>query len=238
MLFILYPNNLFARRLAYKEFNIYSGRDIKGDYQAVLDKAVVLVRASELYESGYTYDILLTDETFYKDVSFKILGPSLARSIDNNIMLNIRADFENNLLSGPRNKRDLTRTIAHEMVHCLQMNRYGILKFNPFKHPPLWKQEGYPEYIAYQEEINSPAYSFTETVRVLKDYEKKRATWVELKPGHFDPMIYFKGRVMIEYLMNIKRMNYDQILRDEIQEENVYKELDDWYTSQPVTNNE
>ncbi|RXF66971.1 hypothetical protein [Arcticibacter tournemirensis] len=231
IIFVLYPNNLFAKRTNYKGFKIYATTAI-GNYEKILDEAEMLVKRSELYDSNYTYDIFLTNETFYKDITFRLLGPAMARSIDNNVILNVKVDFKNDLLAGAKNKRDLSKTIAHEMVHCLQVNKYGLLKFNPLVHPPLWKLEGYAEYIACLEEISSSAYSFTETVRTLKDYQQKRLEWVESKPGHSDPIIYFKGRVMMEYLINKKGMSYDQILSDTIKEDAVYKELGDWYASQ------
>lgn len=227
-LFVLYPNNLFAKRKAFKAFNLYSNKEIKGDYQPILDKAIDIVKTSELYDSNYKYDIFLTDETVYKSVIFKLIGPSLARSIDNNILLNISADFSQNLLIGPKNNRNLTLTIAHEMVHCLQINKFGALKFNPLHHPPIWKLEGYPEYVANRDEIKAPGYKFAETVKKLRAYEARKAEWVELQPGHFDPIVYFKGRVMMEYLINIKGMSYEQILSDELKEETVDQEINHW----------
>jgi hypothetical protein len=227
-IFVLYPNNLFARRVVHKAFSIYSNQEINDNFKQVLDNAIDIAKASELFDSNYQYDIFLTDGSFYKDVIFKLMGPSLARSIDNNILLNIKADFEQNLLIGPKNKRDLTLTIAHEMVHCLQMKKYGLLKFNPIHHPPLWKQEGYPEYIVNRNDTAN----FVETVKMLRNYEVQKATWVELQPGHFDPIIYFKGRVMIKYLMDIKGMSYEQLLHDDVKEEVVDHEITEWYKAQ------
>jgi len=143
-------------------------------------------------------------------------------------MLNINADFAKNLLTGSSNKRDLTRTFAHEMVHCLQLNRYGIRKFNPVKHPPLWKLEGYPEYIAYTDENQAPGYQFTRTVDRLRKLEQEKARRVEMQPGHFDPIIYFKGRVLVEYLMDIKGLSYDEVLNENIRASEVYDELLTW----------
>jgi hypothetical protein len=209
--FILYPNNLFARRTVHKEFTIYADHPTKGDYKAALDKAITLIKTSELYDSKYHYDIFLTQGTFYKDVIFKLFGPGPARSQDNNILLNIPADFEQDLLIGPKTKRDLTSTIAHEAIHCLQFHKYG------FRSIPTWKKEGYPEYVARQGEGD-----FCTNVRRLSTLHD---TWMELKPGHFDQLVYFKGRLMIEYLIRCKGMTYDQILDDAIQEDEVYHEM-------------
>ena len=148
ILFVLYPGNLFAKRVSYRAFDIHANVPLRGDYRAVLDGALELVETSELYNSDYRCDIFLTEGSLYKDITFKLMGPAMARSLDNNILLNTKTDFGKNLLVGPANKRDLTGTIAHEMIHCFQLHRYGIRKFNPVSPPPLWKLEAYPEYIA------------------------------------------------------------------------------------------
>ncbi|QEH42872.1 hypothetical protein [Chitinophaga sp. XS-30] len=232
VVFILYPNNLFAKRITYKAVTIYSNTPVKGDYRAVLDKATALVETAELYDRNYQYDIFLTNGTTYKNIVFKLLGPSLARSLDNNILLNIDADFGENLLTSPQNKRNLTRTIAHEMVHCLQVHRYGMGKFSPVNHPPLWKQEGYPEYIACQDDMRAPGYDFMKTVSRLYKLEESKTQWVESAPGHFDPITYFRGRVLIEYLMNVRGMRYDDILSDHVQEQEISAALKGWYKVQ------
>lgn len=209
--FILYPNNLFARRTVHREFTIYSNQTLKGDYKAAIDKAITLIKTSELYDSEYQYDIFLTHGTFYKDVIFRVFGPGPARSQDNNILLNIPADFTQDLLIGPKTKRDLTSTIAHEAIHCLQFQKYG------FRSIPAWKKEGYPEYVARQGE--GDFYAHVRRLSTLHD------EWMELKPGHFDQLIYFRGRLMIEYLIRFKGMTYDQILDDAVKEDEVYQEM-------------
>lgn len=57
ILFILYPNNLFANKTTFKTITIYSTQPLQGDHQRVLDKAIELVETAELYDPGYRYDI-------------------------------------------------------------------------------------------------------------------------------------------------------------------------------------
>ena len=37
---------------------------------------------------------------------------------------------------------------------------------------------------------------------------------------------------MVEYLMEIKKMSYDQILDNSVQEDSVYSEMMEWYEEQ------
>ena len=41
----------------------------------------------------------------------------------------------------------------------------------------------------------------------------------------------YKGRLMIEYLMDIKHMSYDQILKDSVSETAIFKEMIKWKDS-------
>jgi hypothetical protein len=231
---ILYPSNLFAKRIAYRNFTLYANQPLAGSYRPILDHALALAGESELFDADYLYDIYLTEGTLYKDVAAAIFGPAMARSQDNNILLNTNVNFDNDRLSSPSNWRNLTQTIAHEMIHCLQVHRYGVWSVNPVHHPPFWKMEGYPEYIALQEVIQSPEYNFCATIQRLKMYVDNQMEWPELEPGRSEHIVYLKGRVMIEYLMNIRGMTYDQILQDNRNEEAVYQELIAWYNTASI----
>ena len=225
---ILYPQNLFAKKTTYKNFAIYYNEEPANNCRVILNDALALTRNSELWEEGLTFDVFLANNSFYKKIDNKVFGPAIARSVDNNVVLLADVDFKNNVLVAPHNKRNLTKTIAHELVHCLQYHAYG-LKFNPIKHPPLWKLEGYPEYISRQQEIQLPTYDLRESINRLKDFERDNKEWVELEPQQYEPIIYYKGRLMIEFLMDIKKLSYHEILTDSVKEEQVYAEMIKWY---------
>jgi hypothetical protein len=45
------------------------------------------------------------------------------------------------------------------------------------------------------------------------------------------PDYYYKGRLMMEYLMDIKHLTYDQILKDTVSENTIFKEMIKWKDS-------
>src|SRR6185436_17799254 len=119
--------------------------------------------------------------------------------------------------------------IAHEMIHCFQVHKYGIRKFNPFNHPEMWKLEGYPEYIAMQKYADS-SYSLKKEIKTFIELKRMQTDiWIALEKGGCEvPEYYFKGRLMTEYLINIKYLTYDQILKDKRSEEEIYSEMIAW----------
>src|SRR4026209_476685 len=132
---ILFPQLLFANNMKYKNFNVCSNEKINHDIKITLDNAMDLVQKSELYDSSYKYNIILCHNSFYNKIDDILgIGPA-ARGRPNNVIVKVRIDPTNNLAFATFPKAcevNLTYLLAHEMIHCLQINKYGIIKFNPF----------------------------------------------------------------------------------------------------------
>src|SRR6266496_2436663 len=231
---ILFPQLLFANKMKYKKFNVCSNNKISYDIKIVLDNAMNLVQKSELYDSSYKYNIILCHNSFYNNIDDKLLGIGpAARARLHNVIIKVRIDPESNLAFPTFRKEcevNLTYLLAHEMIHCLQAKKYGIIKFNPFRHPEFWKLEGYPEYISRKPELSSKDYSLTSEIERYVNLENKAADiWIVAKEGGCEfPNYYYKGRLMIEYLIDIKHLSYDQILKDSVSEGTIFKEMINW----------
>jgi hypothetical protein len=234
---ILFPQRLFANKMTYKEFTVYSNDKIDDNIKIVLDHAINLVQKSELYDSIYKYNIILCYNSFYNKIDDKLSGIGRsARAALNNVIIKVRIDPKSNLAFSTFHKVcevNLTELLAHEMTHCLQANKYGIIKFNPFKHPELWKLEGYPEYISRQIELSGKDYSLTSDINRYVILESKATDiWILAEEGGCEvPDYYYKGRLMIEYLMDRKHLTYDKILNDTISENTVYQDMIKWKDS-------
>lgn len=219
VLMIIFPQLLFANKMKYKNFTVCSNDQISEDLKTVLDNATILVEKSELYDSNYRFNIILCHNTFYNKIDDLLgVGPA-ARARLHNAIIKVRIDPKKNLAFATfpnACELDLTYLIAHEMIHCLQGKKYGVLKFNPLRHPAFWKLEGYPEYVAKKTQLSDKDYSLTGEI---ERYVKSTNKWsLPAKDGCEFPDYYFKGRLMIEYLMDVKHWSYDQILKDTISE--------------------
>lgn len=229
---ILYPESLFANKLEYRQFKVYSNGKIGDEIRPILDSAISLVKKSELYDSTYKVDVFFAYGTFFNKVDTKIFGEGpVARSIDNNLVVKVKIDMNKNLAYATFHKpcqQNFSYVIAHEMVHCLQANKYGILKFNPFSHPEMWKLEGYPEFVA-KGNFSNPDYNLREEIEKFVARKCKEAgIWISTDGGCDVPEFYYKGELMTEYLISVTRLSYDQILNDKRSEEQVYAEMVKW----------
>jgi hypothetical protein len=229
---ILNPQILFAQNVTYRDFTIYSKDTIPKNYKTIIDYAIELIKTSEIYEPNQKLNIFLCDETMYNEIDTKLLGPAMSRCVNDNILLKVQADFDKNVLVGWNSKRNLKKTIAHEAIHFYQMKKIGMLKFNPLIHPPTWKTEGYPEYIANQEDLKTKEYDLKNSIKKVEEYEKAGDHWVETEPGQLDPLVYYKGRVMIEYLIDVRHLAYTEILNKNLLENEVMDEMKSWCNTQ------
>jgi len=240
---ILFPQQLFAKKISYKKFTVYSNDNVDDNIKTVLDNALILVRRSELYDPNYSYNIILCNNSFYNKIDDKLLGTGpTARATSNNVIIKVKIDPKGNLAFPTFHKAcevNLTELLAHEMTHCLQANKYGMIKFNPFKHPEFWKLEGYPEYISRQAQRSKKGYSLTKDIDRYVNLERKATDiWILSDEGGCEaPDYYYKGRLMIEYLIDIRHFSYSKILNDTISENTLYQEMIQWKDSNKEAKN-
>lgn len=230
---ILYPQPLFANKVEYNQFRVYSNDEIGDELKPLLDTVISHVEKSELYDSSYRLDIFLSYNTYFNKIDDKILGYGpAARAIDNNLVFKVAVDINKNLVYPTFYKPCKTGfayLIVHEMIHCLQTHEYGILKFNPFKHPEMWKLEGYPEYVA-RRKFSEPTDKLKKEIKRFVELKQKQTNiWISIEDGGCDvPEYYYRGRLMTEYLIKLRHLSYDQIFKDTRSEEEIYTEMIEW----------
>src|SRR5690242_10474728 len=85
---IFSPQSLFANKMEYKNFIVYSNGEISSDIKIVLDKAMSLVKKSEIDDPNYKYNIILSYNSLLDKIDDKLagIGPA-ARSRGNNIII-------------------------------------------------------------------------------------------------------------------------------------------------------
>ena len=67
--------------------------------------------------------------------------------------------------------RHLARTIAHELIHCMQARKLGLFKSKPLANIATWKWEGYAEYISYSSSVRDEKEILAKAVDL---YEKNK----------------------------------------------------------------
>jgi len=143
-------------------------------------------------------------------------------------------DYANNTVELNGYTWNLTQLLAHEAAHCMQYDQLGFWKTNPLAHTPHWKQEGYPEYIARQDEDQKNL--AINIARLQATEQTDHNGWISFADGTGTVIPYYRAWLLMQYCMDIKKMTYRQVLNDDIQEAAVNKEMMDWYEQQKIKN--
>ena len=227
---ILNPNLSYASETRYNNYTVFHDSPIDEGLIIHLNKATELLQKSELYNPNLKLDICLNDGSKYPVLIKEIFGDCFAKGFYNKVVLEGNPDYKGNYTEIRGYKWNLTQLLAHEITHCLQFNKFGLLKSNPIAKYPTWKWEGYPEYVARQNEDQKNLAKNID--RLIKTEQTDNNGWIEFGDGTGVVISYYKWWLLTQYCMDIKKMTYQQILKDTTKEETIRQQMMEWYNSQ------
>ncbi len=133
----------------------------------------------------------------------------------------------------------MTNVLTHEVTHSLVFARLGLANTARL---PMWKAEGYPEYIAATAARSQAGYTLRASVARLLEAD---LTWLRDAQGNFAPLrydcigksylknevgdfwhtCYYLSRVLVEYLLDKKGLSFDQLAQPSVNESEPLREL-------------
>jgi len=202
---LLFPQPLFAYSAQYGNFNIHSREPIGPEIETVLNDAEVRLRRSPIYETADRQIYLTNGYGMYAFLSHKAYS-SFANSVpfSENVFINktdIAADrvYMNRAFN---NSRSLSGVIAHEITHLFIQHRFGTLKAISM---PIWKKEGYCEYIAGDSTITS---------------EEGLRRWRE-NPSDDTGYRYIKYHLMVKHLLEKEKISVEDLFEKSFDENEI-----------------
>jgi hypothetical protein len=67
-----------------------------------------------------------------------------------------------------------------------------------------------------------------EVFRYKNEISNSKNGIVKIAENYYAPQVYYKGRIMVEYLINEKGMTYDEILKDKRSADEIFAEIEKW----------
>src|ERR1043166_1803229 len=206
LLLLYFPQPLFAYSTDYGTFQVHSRQPIGSELAAVLDSAEARLKRSPLYDKSVKRHVYLTDGFgMYALLSHKAYKsfPNSVPLIDNIFVdkSDVPADrvFVNR---AKNNSRSLSGVIAHEVTHLFIRRRYGTLAASIM---PVWKNEGYCEYIAGDSTI-----SIEEGIRLWRE-----------NPADDTGYRYIKYHLMVKHMLEHENMSVDDLFTRSLDEKEI-----------------
>jgi hypothetical protein len=227
LVIVLNPVLVYANKTTHNNYTIFHNKPLDPDLSLRLDKAEALVQKSEFYNARLRLDICLNDGSNYPKLMKILRGPAFAWGFYNKVVLMGYADYKNNYVTLNGYKWNLTQLLAHEMIHCYQFKKRGFWKSKPVANIPNWKWEGYPEYIARQ---NNDQKDLQKNIdRLIATEQKNTNGWIQFEDNTGTVIPYYKNWLLVQYCLDMKKMSYEQLLRDTTTEILVEQQMMDWY---------
>ncbi len=227
LLLLLHPAFSYANKTSYKNYFIFHNTKLDSSVFSSLDKATKLIEKSDYYNPRLHLQICLHDGSLYPEWMKALRGQAFAWGWYNKVVLMGNADYKNNVIELNGYKWNAAQLLAHEMTHCLQFDKLGLLKSNPIAKIADWKWEGYPEYIARQEADEKDVSK--DITRLLAVEQTNNNGWIQFSDGTGTVIQYYKYWLLVTYCIDIKRMTYTQLLKDTTSEKIVQKQMLNWY---------
>lgn len=222
------PFVLYSHRTEVDNFIVYHNEDLDAEIEKRLINAHELLKKSEFYNSDLKLKICLNDGSPYPKLMGWIRGQAFAWGFYEIIVMQGEADFKLNTVELNNYKWNLEQLIAHEAVHCAQFNKLGLWHSNPVKSHPVWKWEGYPEYVARK---NDDQTDFRHNLeRLLKYEEESPSAWaIYFSDSTITSINYFEDWLLVKYCLDVRELSYEELLNDNMERAHVEKEMWTWF---------
>ncbi len=225
---VLTPSLLYANKTVMANCTVYHNKPLDKTLQLRIDDATAIIKTSELYDPTIKFDICMNDGSLYPSLLQVFLGQAFALGFaSNKVVLCGNVNVRDNYVEVNDYKWNLTQTLAHEEAHCLVYNKVGFWNSNPVANHPKWKWEGYPEYVSRQNPELKNLHKNIE--QFISETRKDKHEWgITLSDGTVAPRAYFKYMLLIQYCLDIKKMSYENLLKDTTSEEAIWQQMMEW----------
>lgn len=228
LIIVLNPILTYAHSTTHANFTIYHNKPIDPALTGRLDQATGLLQSSELYDPALKLDICLNDGSAYPDLMKTMRGRAFAWGFYNKVVLQGHANYKDNYIELSGYRWNLTQLLAHEMTHCLQFARLGLWKSKPFAAIPDWKWEGYAEYVSRHSAEQMDLFQ-----NITRLNTTDTSNWaISFPDSTISPRAYYDYWTLVQYCMDIRRMNFNQLLSDTTSEKAIRQEMGIWISGQ------
>lgn len=231
ILTLAYPQPLFAHKLKYNNFTVYSDKEIPNNFTDILKDVENRINILEISDTTFSPSVFLCNNNkLYEFFAFLTQVPNKSQgfnlSLLNNTFLNkSRIEdikfYRDRRLGYTHLNGNIAQVLAHELVHNLEERHFGFLNYI---NKPTWKKEGYCEYGSTIALIRKDS-----TENLLKRASHYFAHNLYGAPNH--SKIYYRSQLMVEYLFEKKNFTINMLSDPEIKEQIIFDELKKWYSS-------
>jgi len=229
------PRPFFPEEKQYESITVYCEKPIGQETDSIMSEVFLRLNMVPIYNPDKNYNLCLCSTQ--KKFSFfarltaranRIMGFSLLGSAY------VNEDFIRGLgfRTGGKPKYmtregSVVHVATHELMHGYINDYYGSIAARTL---PVWKIEGYCEYGVNQFVApQDSGYSIPERIDIYLNDSMWNPTAEVHRP-------WYVWGLMMEYLINVRGLNFEQVMADSITKKEVFNEMMDWRKSSSENN--
>ncbi len=221
------PGPFFPEAKQYGSIAVYSELPIGEETDSIMSEVFLRLKRVPIYNPDSRYNLCLCSSqkkfSFFARLTVRanrIMGFSLLGSAY------VNEDFirELGLRTGGKPKYltregSIVHVATHELMHGYINDYFGSISARTL---PTWKIEGYCEYGVNQFVApNDNGYSIPERFDIYLDDSQWNQTAEVHRP-------WYLWGLMMEYLINVKGLDFKKVMADSLTEKMVYQEMMEW----------
>lgn len=210
--FILFPGISYAHKTVIEDIIVYHQEPLERGIHEIISNSLAITKTSEVYDPSFNVQLCLDDGSVYPSVIKLVKGRAFGYGLANKVILKSETNVSTNKALGYGQAWNLEELIAHEMIHTYQYNHYGFGTLRT----PTWKLEGYAE---YQSRKRGQLSDLTTSIDLLLLERAKAGDnqwfWIQLEDGTGLPSQYLRDKILIQYLMEVEGLTYQEIKNEE-----------------------
>lgn len=236
ILFILNPQWSYANKTQFDFVTIHHNQELEKDTEKVIMESIRLIKGSDLFHDDVSLDLCLNDDNIYPHLH-PLVGNPLGFSLLKNLVVikNCKPSFNRNIVETEwaanefeYRKFKLSWLLAHEFTHNLQFRNNPWYQIKSTMGNINWKLEGHAEYVsrAYKNDGKLKE----KILQFLEEQQKEHTGFpvIELEDGTKQILSYFKYGLIVQYLLEQKKLNFNDISNTELSMEELYAEMLEW----------
>jgi len=234
--FLLNPSLSYANQTKFDKVTVFHNQDLDSGTELVLKNAMEIIKRSALYDEQYHIELCLNDDTIYPNLHPFVGGPLAYALFNKTIIKNCSPKFDKNLAEAQweineneLRKFDLTYLLAHEFTHNLQFHKNVNYVISTTLGNINWKLEGHAEYIARGFKQDGKLSSKIDKYLIEESNKHIGIPVFEIEDGTKQSLSYYKYALVVQYLLEIKKLDYNQICELETSLEEIFVEMVKWH---------
>lgn len=230
------PSISYANSTNFDHVTVYHNQPLDPAAKTVIDNAIEIISKSKLFHEDIHLELCLNDDKVYPNLNPQYGNPLAFAQFNKVVMKQCDLDWTNNRATSQWAENNfeyrefnLTRLVAHEFTHNLQNDHDLGYIIRSTKGIHLnWKLEGHAEYVSKGWANDGLLKS---KIKIYLEEEPKERVGFpvfDLEDGTKQIMWYYKNALMVQYLMDIKKMDYNQVCEYKADYDQLFEEVLAW----------